>query len=389
MAATFKDNTLSGSATIPIPPVWIPVGNMLVARAAHDAVLLPNGKVLIVGQGAELYDPVTRSFTVAGTARCANAFANEATLLADGRVLITGGGGGRSSPRCAEIYDSETGAFSRVGDLNDDHLRHAGTLLSDGRVLVVAGVGSVEGGEMTHAVVEIYDPVTETFSVTASLNTDRKQHTVTALPSGQVLITGEHKYLSPFIYGSPWPGICLAAPELYDPSTGASSPLSGGLNASCGHTATLLNNGKVLLTSHDRLAFLFDPVTRTFDAAGAMTTGRGFATASLLANGQVLITGGWSNFPEFLDTAELYDPEAGTFTATAGMIHARQEHTATLLSNGHVLVAGGWGRMAIVDTKPFKLRVILHRIFVERPQVTGIPAWPGGAACYRRSRYIL
>ena len=47
------------------------------------------------------------------------------------------------------------------------------------------------------------------------------------------------------------------------------------------------------------------------------------------------------------------------------------------------------GRMAIVDTKPFKLRVILHRIFVERPQVTGIPAWPGGAACYRRSRYIL
>ena len=25
-----------------------------------------------------------------------------------------------------------------------------------------------------------------------------------------------------------------------------------------------------------------------------------------------------------------------------------------------------WGRMAIVDTKPFKLRVILHRIFVER-----------------------
>ena len=52
-------------------------------------------------------------------------------------------------------------------------------------------------------------------------------------------------------------------------------------------------------------------------------------------------------------------------------------------------VSVDWGRMAIVDTKPFKLRVILHRIFVERPQVTGIPAWPGGAACYRRSQYIL
>ena len=53
------------------------------------------------------------------------------------------------------------------------------------------------------------------------------------------------------------------------------------------------------------------------------------------------------------------------------------------------ILSNEWGRMAIVDTKPFKLRVILHRIFVERPQVTGIPAWPGGAACYRRSRYIL
>ena len=55
----------------------------------------------------------------------------------------------------------------------------------------------------------------------------------------------------------------------------------------------------------------------------------------------------------------------------------------------HKALGNVWGRMAIVDTKPFKLRVILHRIFVERPQVTGIPAWPGGAACYRRSRYIL
>ena len=57
--------------------------------------------------------------------------------------------------------------------------------------------------------------------------------------------------------------------------------------------------------------------------------------------------------------------------------------------HGSWLNMAEWGRMAIADTKPFKLRVILHRIFGERPQVTGIPAWPGGAACYRRSRYIL
>ena len=338
-AATFQDNTRSGSATVPIPPVWIPVGNMSVARAAHHSVLLPNGKVLIVSQGAELFDPVTRTFSAAGNASCADDQGSRATLLADGRVLITGEAL-RPRSRCAEIYDSETGAFSRVGDLNADHWMHATSLLSDGRVLIVGGLERVEGGEMTHAVVEFYDPVTETFSVTGSLNTDRRQHTATSLPSGQVLITGGAKYLSPFIYGSEWPGVCQASAELYDPSTGTFSPVGGGVNA-CGHSAILLNNDKVLITSHDRVAYLFDPVTGFFEAAGVMTTGRGFATASLLPNGHVLITGGWSRFPQFLATAELYDPVAGTFTATDGMNQARQEHTATVLSNGHVLVAGG------------------------------------------------
>ena len=338
VAATFKDNTSTGSATIPIPPVWIPVGNMLAARSYHTATLLPDGKVLMVGGGAELYDPVTRTFSGAGIARCANGWGSEATLLADGRVLITGGNG---EPRCAEIYDSETGAFSRAGDLNADHWGHATTLLSDGRVLIVGGVKRLDDGEMTHAVVEIYDPATETFSVTGSLNTARSFHTVTSLPSGQVLITGGQR--------------CMASPELYDPSTGAFSPIGGVLSNACGHSATLLNGGKVLITSHDREAFLFDPVTGTFHTAGVMTTGRAWATASLLPNGHVLITGGWSRWPIFLATAELYDPEyhtssippieptkqAGTFTATDGMSQARQRHTATLLPNGHVLIAGG------------------------------------------------
>ena len=195
-----KDSTGSGSATVAIPPLWSPVGNMLVARRSHDAVLLPDGRVLIVSEGAELYDPVTRTFT-AGNPRCDNGSSSRATLLADGRVLMTGGS---SEPRCAEVYDPETGAFSRVGDLNADHSNHATTLLSDGRVLVVGGLELVPGGWVTQAVVEIYDPVTETFSVTGSLNTARSHHlTVTSLPSGQVLITGG------------WcTGQALASPEL-------------------------------------------------------------------------------------------------------------------------------------------------------------------------------
>jgi WD40 repeat protein len=124
------------------------------------------------------------------------------------------------------------------------------------------------------------------------------------------------------------------------------------------HTATLLPDGKVLITGGFNLsgvlatAELFDPTTGAFTPTGAMTTSRFAHTATLLdhgpaaTNGKVLITGGTQSgdIAESLfdlATAELYDPATGTFTATGAMSQVRSEHTATLLSNGKVLIAGG------------------------------------------------
>src|SRR5271169_5342912 len=112
------------------------------------------------------------------------------------------------------------------------------------------------------------------------------------------------------------------------------------------HTVTLLANGRVLIaggfnsTSILATAELFDPATGTFTPTGAMTTARFSHTATLLANGKVLVTGGSSNFGD-LATAELFDPATGTFTATGAMSEPRSEHTATLLADGKVLLAGG------------------------------------------------
>jgi len=112
-----------------------------------------------------------------------------------------------------------------------------------------------------------------------------------------------------------------------------------------GHTATLLLNGQVLITGGRRdgsaRAEIFDPVTRTFAATGEMITSRRVHTATLLPDGRVLIAGGFlnnSNSP--VASAELYDPSKGTFTATGAMLTARGWHTATLLYDGKVLVAG-------------------------------------------------
>jgi hypothetical protein len=88
------------------------------------------------------------------------------------------------------------------------------------------------------------------------------------------------------------------------------------------------------------LALAIEGLSQTI-RTGDLTTERTFHTATLLRNGKVLITGGGGD--GFL-AAELYDPVSGTFTATSSMIaprFTRFRHTATLLNDGTVLIAGG------------------------------------------------
>jgi len=116
------------------------------------------------------------------------------------------------------------------------------------------------------------------------------------------------------------------------------------------HTATLLNNGKVLVTGGEQSfsgpgtasAELYDPTTGMWNLTGSMSTIRESHTATLLATGMVLVTGGIGPF-SILSSAELYDPAAGTWSLTGSMLHGREFHSATLLANGLVLVAGGRG----------------------------------------------
>jgi hypothetical protein len=122
------------------------------------------------------------------------------------------------------------------------------------------------------------------------------------------------------------------------------------------HTATVLNNGQVLVTGgRNRLqyglntALLYNPATETFSPTGNLNTGRHNSTATLLNNGKVLIAGGDSYIGAqhfCYSSAELYDPSSGEFTFTGSMHAARCGYsapgfTATLLNDGQVLIAGG------------------------------------------------
>jgi len=257
-----------------------------------------------------------------------------ATLLPNDQVLVAGGeriyvgrlGYVFESKRSAQLYRPGIGRWQRIANMNHRHNGHTGTLLQNGKVLVTGGT---PGGSA-----ELYDPTTRTWTDTDSLGTTRWYHTATLLPNGQVLVAGG---MTAVFRG---PNETVATAELYDPATGVWTPTGSMTTPRAFHKATLLPNGQVLVTGYSDTAELYDPATGVWAATGSLATGRSWHTATLLPNGQVLVAGGTGS--TYLASAELYDPATGIWAATGSMTTPRAFHTATLLPNGQVLVAGGY-----------------------------------------------
>jgi WD40 repeat protein len=176
-------------------------------------------------------------------------------------------------------------------------------------------------------------------TATGKLNVRRFSQTATLLPNGKVLVTG----------GMEANGRYDSSAELYDPRTGSFTSIASMSSARACHTATLLPNGKVLIAggadgSGQNLASaeLYDPATGTFHRTGDLSGPRCGAAVILLKSGKVLVAGGDGlHEDERLATAELYDPATGRFSATGSMHIPRNTHSAVLLQDGRVLVVGG------------------------------------------------
>ena len=170
----------------------------------------------------------------------------------------------------------------------------------------------------------------------ASLSTGRWGHTATLLEDGRVLVVG----------GQESPSGKLATAEIYDPAADAwSSAGSMSVARGVGLRATRLSDGRVLVTgdSDEAIAEIYDPSNGQWSQAGIMTEPRNAATSTLMADGRVLVTGGGDATKAGQDpfaSAEIFDPATGEWAAAGNMQFENYSHGAVLLEDGRVLIAG-------------------------------------------------
>jgi N-acetylneuraminic acid mutarotase len=297
---------------------WLSVGSMANARYRHTATVLEDGFILVTGgdaatgtkplASAELCNPSTGTWSLTGSMIYPHGLGHTATLLADGKILVAGGQslieGSRRVIAIAELYDPSTGTWSLTGDMTEKRRDHKALLLKDGRVMVVGGASA-----------EIYDPTTGTWSKAGEYS---KPHVLDfaaiLLEDGRVLVSGGGEAKS---YGRV---PSYSHTDIYDPSTGEWSQVAAMNKVQREHSLTLLNDGRVLLLALVS-AELYDPVTDTWSLAGNMDKNRAhMQTATVLEDGRVLIVGGSKltrdiyggiNAREGITSIEIYDPAVG------------------------------------------------------------------------------
>lgn len=241
-----------------------------------------------------------------------------------------------------------------TGMMHDRRDYFTTTPLEDGKVLVAGGSWSIrlnsqgltDSGVPTTA--EVYDLETNAWSLTSPMVQPRSYHTATRLTDGRVLIAGG--------MSGDWSpsNVAFRDVEIYDPSTNAFTRVAD-MNAERRyHSATLLADGRVLVvggtSDNNELssAEIYDPESNAWAHAAPMPYVSLRHTASLLRNGTVLVAGGGS-FEMFIRGAQLYDPTSNSWSDGGDYPHIRSSAKAVVLGDGKVLLTGGFNGYVVME----------------------------------------
>ncbi|MBX7114529.1 MAG: hypothetical protein K1X64_09415 [Myxococcaceae bacterium] len=355
----------------PVADVWVDAGVTTAGTDQQSSTLLPNGKILVATLGSfpQLYDPVDGGWSNTGPMATIHR-SHTATLLTNGQLLVAGGENGSVGLASLEVYDSTTNAWSDAGVMKMARLDHTAAMLPTGRVLLLGGFNTtgnlastelfdsfksaftdapappnaprgdatlsllpnakalMTGGDTAFDSAFVYEPSSSSWTSTRRLLTGRSGHTATVLSNGKVLVTG----------GKDSTGAPLASCEVFDSAHQTWNPVAELKSRRSKHSAVLLANGKVLVvggngpTADETRCEIFDPTTAQWAATGSLPDPIGAGTATLLQDGRVLAVGS--------GRAALYAPSTGNWTVVTGKFPSRG-HTTTLLADGRVLISGG------------------------------------------------
>ncbi|MEU9338559.1 DUF6603 domain-containing protein [Streptomyces sp. NPDC048290] len=345
------------AAPLATPGTWTSVAPAPFAAAGGEAVRLGGGQVLLTGgrdgdgralASAALFDPIGGAWEPLPDMTAARS-GHSATLLGDGTVLVAGGrdGTGRVLDS-AELYDPVGRRWRTVPALPDARHGHTATALADGTVLIAGGAGprggTGEDGSLASA--EVFEPRTGTWAPAARrpapMGDARTGHRAVRLPGtqGRVLVVGGA------LHTGAGHTAALAYCEVYDPATRAWTPAPSLAVPRAGHTATPLADGTVLVTGGGTAAVeQYRPDSGDWAAVPAQPgPGRVGHRAVALRTGQLLVLGG--TFPHDpaapgLRGCPRYDPAARAWTSTGGTATGRSDAAVTELGDGRVLVTGG------------------------------------------------
>lgn len=268
---------------------------------------------------------------------------HRAVELDGGKVLVVGGTGADDAVAEGEVYDPVADSWSLTAAMGMPRTNHTATKLDDGRVLVLGGSGGTSSRGLKHA--EIYDPTTDQWSVAPEMKYGRYLHTATKLGDGRVLVLGGQH--APRYYTEP-------KNEVYDPATESWAPAAAFATGRQEHTATLLPDGRVLVVGGYNQFIkravigieIWDPATDSFEYFGRLHTPRWAHAIEWLDGNRLLVAGGASDHFESIAEAEIIDIAGGTVTPVASMGAGRKGLTLNRLPSGELVAIGGSERTA-------------------------------------------
>ena len=234
------------------------------------------------------------------------------------------------------------GGSASSTSLNTGRAKHASILLNNGKVLITGGC-SVLTSNSTLSSCEIYDPVTGLFTPTGSMNTPRMSHKLALLPNGDVLAVGGCSlYQSIIGYYSQNVG-ALTSCEIYSVASGTWTPTGSTATARLLHTLDVLANGNVIVTggvvypSLISTTEIFNPSIGTWSAGPSLPYGLAEAASLVETDGTLWLMGGTSSNGTYNGTGVL-NYNGSTFTQKA--TYPFQSQNSTGKSGGAILQLG-------------------------------------------------